>query len=96
MNTIKEIEQIDKVINQLKLLKKSLLKVEKLSDKAYNTSPSTHTPSQVNKASTALNWECMNLDKQRRRTWISIKEANELEVSLEVRDYNPSSFHHYK
>lgn len=97
MNTEKEIKQIDNVIAQLKLLKSSLLKTEKASEKSFNTSPSTHTPSQCSKAVTALNMECMQLDRCRRKVWTAIKEAEELEVSLEEPDeYHISGYHKWK
>lgn len=97
METTKEIEQIDNVISRLKLLKSSLLKVEKLSDKAYNMSTYTHTAKQINNAAIALNSWCIELDRCRRKAWQAIKEAEELEVSLEVpEEYFASGFHKIK
>lgn len=97
MNAEKEIIKIDNVINKLKALKSSLLKVEKASEKAHNMSTYTHTTKQINNASIALNMECSELDRCRRKAWIAIKEADNLEVSLEVPDeYCVSPFHRIK
>lgn len=97
MNANKEIRQIDNLITQLKLLKSSLLKVEKASEKAHNMSTYTHTTKQINNAAIALNSECVELDRYRRKAWLAIKEAEELEVSLEVpEEYFVSGFHKIK
>lgn len=96
MKTEEEIKQIDIVISQLKSLKSDLLKVEKLSGKSFNINTQNSTPRQIEKASTNLNFACMELDKQRKRTWKSIKEASFLEVSLEATEYHLSPFHSYK
>ena len=97
MNTEKEIKQIDNVIAQLKLLKSALQRVEKASEKAHNMSTYTHTTKQINNASIALNRECAELDRCRRKAWIAIKEADNLEVSLEVpEEYCVSGFHRIK
>lgn len=96
MKIEEEIKQIDIVISQLKSLKSDLLKVEKLSDKSFNTNTQNNTPKQIEKASTNLNFACMELDKQRKRTWKSIKDAAFLNVSLEECEYHPSPFHSYK
>lgn len=88
-----EIEKIDEVINRLKQLKKEINTKEKLSQKALYCDG---TPRQRMKASTALNWQCMHVDKVRKSVWKSIKEAEFLKVSLEEREYNPSGFHSYK
>lgn len=92
MNYEKEITEIDKVINELKLLKRELIATEKKSKKSFNENG---TIKQRQKASVDLNWQCMALDKQRKSTWKTISEAD-LKVSLEDCEYNPSGFHNYK
>jgi len=92
MNYKKEIENIDKVLNELKLLKRELIATENKSEKSFN---SNGTIKQRQKASVDLNWQCMALDKQRKSTWKSILEAD-LRVSLDDCEYNPSGFHSYK
>jgi hypothetical protein len=92
MNYNKEITQIEKAINELKLLKKELISTNKKSEKSFNANGSIK---QRQKASVDLNWQCMALDKQRKSTWKAILEAD-LKVSLDDCEYNPSSFHTYK
>ena len=92
MNYEKEITEIDKVINELKLLRKELICTKNKSEKSFN---SNGTIKQRQKASVDLNWQCMALDKQRKSTWKTILEAD-LMVSLEDCEYNTSGFHNYK
>ena len=96
MNNKEEIKQIDLVISQLKALKSGIQKVDKLSDKSFGMNAGNSTPKAMQNASANLNFECMYLDKQRKATWKTIKEATFLEVSLEQCDYHPSSFHNFK
>lgn len=90
-----EIEQIDKIILALKVLKSDILKTEKLSEKAFNTCIQNSSMRQIEKANNDLNWQCMYLDKQRVRVSKLIQES-ELLVSIESKEYNPSGFHKYK
>ncbi len=92
MNYEKEITEIDKVINELKLLRKELMCTKNKSEKSFN---SNGTIGQRKKASVDLNWQCMALDKQRKSTWKIILESD-LKVSLDDCEYNPSGFHNYK
>lgn len=92
MNYKKEIAEIDKVINELKLLRKELICTKNKSEKSFN---SNGTIKQRQKASVDLNWQCMALDKQRKSTWKTILEAD-LKVSLDDCEYNPSGFHSYR
>jgi hypothetical protein len=92
MNYNKEITQIEKAINELKLLKRELISTNIKSEKSFNANG---TIKQRQKASVDLNWQCMALDKQRKSTWKAILEA-ELKVSLDDCEYNPSGFHSYK
>jgi hypothetical protein len=91
MNYEKEIQQIEEVLNNLKLLKKELLETQKKSTKAFDC---IGTIKQREKLTVALNWQCMALDKQRKATWKAIVKAD-LKVSLEDTEYNPSAFHKY-
>ena len=92
MNYEKEIAEIDKVINELKILKRELMSAKNKSEKSFN---SNGTIRQRQKASVDLNLQCMALDKQRKSTWKTILNAD-LKVSLEDCEYNPSGFHNYK
>lgn len=92
MDYEKEIAEIDKVINDLKLLRKELISTKNKSEKSFNANG---TIKQRQKASVDLNWQCMALDKQRKSTWKTILNAD-LKVSLEDCEYNPSGFHNYK
>ena len=92
MDYEKEITEIDKVINELKLLRKELICTKNKSEKSFN---SNGTIKQRQKASVDLNWQCMALDKQRKSTWKIILESD-LKVSLDDCEYNPSGFHNYK
>lgn len=91
MDYEKEITEIDKVINKLKLLKRELISTRNKSEKAFN---SNGTIKQRQKANVDLNWQCMALDKQRKSTWKVILESD-LKVSLDDCEYNPSGFHSY-
>lgn len=90
-----EIEQIDEIILALKVLKSDILKTEKLSEKAFNTSTQNSSMRAIEKVNNDLNWQCMYLDKQRVRVSKLIQES-ELLVSIESKEYNPSGFHKYK
>ena len=92
MNYEKEIAEIDKVINELKILKRELICTKNKSEKSFN---SNGTIKQRQKASVDLNWQCMALDKQRKSTWKTILEAD-LKVSLDDCEYSPSGFHSYR
>ena len=96
MNAEKEIIEIDKAINQLKLLKATLKKVSVLSEKSSKINPCNSTPNQVNRALSALGSELIYLDRVRQNTWKTIKENEYLEVSLEDKVYYHSEFHTIK
>ena len=90
-----KISNIDKVLSELKTLKSEYQKAEKLSEKSLNMDFKNNTPNQIQKVSTDLNWQCMHIDKQKKRVWKTILES-ELEVDLEDTEYKPSGFHTYK
>ena len=85
-----EIEQIDNVIANLKLLK---LEINAKNKKSYKALNCNGTPKQRQKASVDLTWQCMTVDKQRKAVW---KAMLPFEVSIEDCEYNPSGFHNYK
>ena len=95
MSYKEKITKIDKVLSDLKTLKSEYLKAEKLSEKSLNMDFKNNTPKQMQKASTDLNWQCMHLDKTKKRVWKSILNAD-LEVDLNETEYHPSEFHNYK
>ena len=95
MSYKEKISNIDKVLSELKTLKSEYQKAEKLSEKSLNMDFKNNTPKQIQKVSTDLNWQCMHIDKVKKRVWKSILES-ELEVDLEDTEYKPSGFHTYK
>jgi hypothetical protein len=92
---MEESKQIENLLSQLKYIKNTLIKRDKLSDKAFNTNPGTSTPKQIDKANTALNWECMELDKAKTVFARSFKGSC-LDVGVGEKEYKPSGFHRYK
>lgn len=92
---MKQIEEIEKMIALIKEVKSCIVKKDKLSDKAFNLSPRNATPSQIDKATSSLNWSCMELDKAITNFARQFK-GSLLDVSTEEKEYNPSSFHKYK
>ena len=95
MSYKEKISNIDKVLSELKTLKSEYQKAEKLSEKSLNMDFKNNTPKQIQKASADLNWQCMHIDKTKKRVWESILNAD-LEVGLEDTEYHPSGFHLYK
>ena len=95
MNYEQKILEIDNILSELKNLKADYLKTKKLSEKSLNTDFRTHSPKQIQKAATDLNWQCMHLDKNKKRVWKLILNAD-LEVDLGETEYRPSEFHNYK
>lgn len=95
MNYEQKILEIDNILSELKNLKADYLKTKKLSEKSLNTDFRTHSPKQIQKASTDLNWQCVHLDRTKKRVWKLILNAD-LEVDLGETEYRPSEFHNYK
>lgn len=89
-----ELEKIDQAITLLKSIKATCKKKEKLSEKARNTDFRNSTPKQIEKATTALNWECMEFSKAKVNFARFFKDSI-LDVSTEVQTYRPSGFHEY-
>ena len=93
MNYKDRILEVDYLLQSLKNYKKELKACQKLSEKCYGMDMYNTTPKALQKANTALNWQCMNLDKQHKQTW---KDMLVLEIDLEDCEYRPSGFHTYK
>ena len=95
MDYDKELQAIDRVIANLKHLRSELAKTQKMSKKCFEMSNATVR--QCQRANTNLNWQCMYLDKYRKKAWKSILESEDvLKVSIEETEYHPSGFHSYK
>jgi len=92
---MEEIEFIEGMLVKLRGLKASIKKKDKLSQKAFDMDLASHTPNQIEKASVNLNWECMNLDKERTRFARAFKGST-LDVDTGEKIYKPSGFHTYK
>ena len=95
MSYKEKISNIDNVLSELKTLKSEYQKAEKLSEKSLKMDFKNNTPKQIQKASADLNWQCMHIDKTKKRVWKSILNAD-LEVDLNETEYHPSEFHNYK
>lgn len=95
MDYQKKVKELDNLISALKTLKSNYLKTEKLSNKSLNTNFVNSNQRQISKSSVDLNWQCMHLDKQKKKVW-SIILNSDLEVDLEETEYRPSGFHTYK
>ena len=67
MNYEEKILEIDNILSELKNLKADYLKTKKLSEKSLNTDFRTHSPKQIQKASTDLNWQSMHLDRTKKK-----------------------------
>jgi len=95
MDNVTEIEKIDQVIRQLRILKSYVLKRDVLSKKAFDACMQNSTRRKIEKVNADLNWHCMSLDKHRVLVSKVIQQSGLL-VSTEPREYNPSAFHNYK
>ena len=92
---MEEIEFIEEMIVKLRGLKASIKKKDKMSQKAFEMNLASYTQNQIQKASTNLDWECMNLDKERTFFARSFKGST-LDVDTGEKIYKPSGFHTYK
>lgn len=95
MDYQEKVKGLDNLISALKTLKSDYLKTDKLSNKSLNTNFGNSNQRQISKASVDLNWQCMHLDKQKKKVW-SIILNSDLEVDLEETEYKPSGFHTFK
>jgi hypothetical protein len=91
---MKDLETIEQAIILLKSIKSTYKKKERLSEKARNTNFTNSTPSQIDKATSNLNWECMEYSKAKVNFARLFKDSI-LDVSTEVQTYRPSGFHEY-
>ena len=90
-----EKEFIDDLIKKLRALKSSIKKKDMLSDKVMEANPLNNTPKQIQKAHTNLNWQCMQIDKEKTNIARTFKDSF-LDVDTSEKEYNPSPFHSYK
>ena len=95
MDYDKEIKDIDFIISSLRALKIKINKVRHLSIKRFEMSTKNNSRKQIENIDAKLNWDCMYLDKHRVAVSKLIQNSDLL-VSIEEREYNPSSFHSYK
>ena len=94
MNYKEEIEEVDRLIAGLRTLKSDLKKAERKSEKAFSMNIQDHSPRQMGKASTDLNWQCMEVDKSKTRV-ARLFDGSCCDVGRGQKDYNPSAFHQY-
>lgn len=95
MKQLSELEQIEQALALLKTIKTTYKKKERLSEKAANTNFRNSSPKQIDKAATALNWECMELSKAK-VNFARFFKGSVLDVSTEEQIYTPSGWHEYK
>lgn len=67
MDYQEKIKELDNLISAIKTLKSDYLKTDKLSNKSLNTNFKNSNQRQISKASVDLNWQCMHLDKQKKK-----------------------------
>jgi len=90
-----EIELIDLMISNLRTLKSTIKKRDKLSEKVRSLSPLNATPKRIQNANADLNWACMAVD-QRRTDVARLYKGSALDVGTEEKIYRPSAFHTYR
>lgn len=93
--TEEQIKEIDHMIALLKTIKSSIKKKENLSDKSCYMTPQNSSLKQITKAAANLNWQCMELDKEKTR-FARLFKGSFLDISTGEKEYNPSGFHHYR
>lgn len=92
---MEEIKTIETALLLLKNVRSCQLKVDKLTNKVVNMHYTTHSIKSINRENANLNWACMNLDKAK-TDFARCIIGSCLDVSVEVKEYNPSGFHNYK
>ena len=90
-----ELELIDKMISQLRTLKSTIKRKDKISERVRSLSPMNATPKRIQKGNADLNWACMDVD-QRRTDVARLYRGSALDVGTEEKTYRPSAFHTYK
>lgn len=92
---LSEIELIDQIIYRLKNLKASIIKKNRLSEKAYKTNPHNSTYKQIEKTTNNLTWQCMEVEKQRLGI-ARLFEKSSLDVETGPTEFKPTGWHNYK
>lgn len=90
-----DLEQIEAMIDLLKRCKREVKKREKLSDKVAQMDIRVQSARQMERASTDLNWQCMEADKAAIDFARAFKGSC-LDVSTGKHYFNPSPFHEYE
>ena len=90
-----ELELIDSMISQLRILKSTIKWRDRISEKTQNLFPQNATQKRIQKAHANLNWACMEVD-QRRTDVARLFKGSALDVGTEEKTYRPSPFHTYK
>lgn len=92
---MKDLEQIEALTAALKILKAAVTKRNKLSAKQSLYTLENSTDRQRGKASTDLNWQCMEVDKKATDVARLFKDSC-CDVGTETKYYTPSGFHEYQ
>jgi hypothetical protein len=92
---MKTLEQIQAMTAALKNLKAAVMKREKLSAKQSSYTLENSTDRQRGKASTDLNWQCMEVEKKKIDVARLFKNGC-CDVGTETRHFTPSGFHEYQ
>lgn len=90
----KQLEEVELMLTSLNELKKQLKRCDKLNEKSLKATPSTHSPKQMQKISTDVTWENMELCMRKIDVARAFKGSC-MDVSTEKQEFRPSPFHHY-
>lgn len=86
-----KINKIDQLLKQLKTLKSSLKKQEKLRAKSFNANPRDNSQKHIQKIEADLNFHCMDVQKEITGISRTFKDSF-LDVSTDKKVYNPSAW----
>ena len=92
---MKELALIDSMISQLRTLKSTIQKRDKISEKVRSLTPMNATPKRIQNSTADLNWTCMEVDKLRTDV-ARLYKGSSLDVGTEEKIYRPSPFHTYR
>lgn len=95
MTTEEQLKKVESMMHALKAIKSQIKRCQKYRAKSLNASPSTHTPKQLQKISADVTWENMELE-MRKIDIARCFKGSFMDVSTDVQEFRPSSFHHYK
>jgi hypothetical protein len=90
-----DLEQTEALTAALKRLKAAVMKRENLSAKQSSYTLENSTDRQRGKASTDLNWQCMEVEKKKIDVARLFKNGC-CDVGTETRHFTPSGFHEYQ